>query len=805
MSANGNRYPDAWQLAYEGYEPDSEGHREALCAIGNGYFVTRAAAPEARADPVHYPGTYVAGLYNRLESELETGCSEEESLVNLPNWLAFSFRIADGPWFDLEGARLLDYRQVLDVRRGVLARSVRYADAHGRITRFETEAFAHMRHEHVGVLTATITAENWSGALTVRSALDGRVENAGVERYQPFNGAHLEALGSGRDERGRLWLRVGTVQSRIKIALACEHRVHAPGAPCARSVTGGGEREAYIAEEIRCELAAGTALRVEKVMALCTSRDRGMSEAKFEALRWLSRLASCDDLLQAHTLEWAYLWSRCDLLAALEPKDLLALRLHVFQLLQTASLHTIDGDAGIPARGWHGEAYRGHVFWDELFVFPYLNFRIPEVARALLLYRYRRLPEARAAAQAAGYAGAMYPWQSGSDGREETQRWDMNPMSGHLLPDHTRLQRHIGAAVAYNVWYFDQVTGDREFLYFYGAEMMLEVARFWASIAIENASRGRFEIHGVMGPDEFHDAYPDRPERGLRNNAYTNVMAAWVLWRALELLEAIPQERRDELTQLLQISDDDLRRWDRISRSLFVPFHDGVISQFEGYEALEELDWAHYRERYGDIHRLDRILEAEGDTPNRYKLSKQADVVMLFYLFNNDELTELFGRMGYEFDEGLRRRTVDYYMARTSHGSTLSRVVHSWVLARGGRRESWSLFSEALWSDLADIQGGTTAEGIHLGAMAGSVDLVQRGYTGLTVREAALSLDPRLPANVTGLEFRLRYRQSWIGVAISEREVRVRVSPDALHPLVISVRKTSRTLHPGDEASFALD
>src|SRR5690606_31627367 len=152
-------------------------------------------------------------------------------------------------------------------------------------------------------------------------------------------------------------------------------------------------------------------------------------------------------------------------------------------LLQVASPHCADLDAGVGARGLHGEAYRGHVFWDELFIFPLLNMRMPDITRALLMYRYRRLDAARRAARRAGYRGAMYPWQSGSDGREETPVQYFNPRSGRWIPDNTHLQRHVGAAIAYNIWQYFQVTGDVDFLADVGAEMFLEIARFFASIS----------------------------------------------------------------------------------------------------------------------------------------------------------------------------------------------------------------------------------------------------------------------------------------------------------------------------------
>ena len=181
------------------------------------------------------------------------------------------------------------------------------------------------------------------------------------------------------------------------------------------------------------------------------------------------------------------------------------------------------------------------MFWDELFVYPFLTFRMPEVTRGLLMYRYRRLGEARAAAREAGIRGAMFPWQSGSEGKEETQRVHLNPLSGRWEPDLSHNQRHVNAAIFYNIWHYFQSTDDLAFLRDYGAEMMLEIARFWASIAHFNPERERYEIHGVMGPDEFHERYPDADEGGLRNNAYTNVMVAWLCDIAQRVLCSSPR------------------------------------------------------------------------------------------------------------------------------------------------------------------------------------------------------------------------------------------------------------------------
>jgi trehalose/maltose hydrolase-like predicted phosphorylase len=465
------------------------------------------------------------------------------------------------------------------------------------------------------------------------------------------------------------------------------------------------------------------------------------------------------------------------------------LRFNMFHLLQAVSPNSIGLDIGVPARGWTGEAYQGHIFWDELFIFPFLNYRVPEITRSLLMHRYRRLGEARAAASAAGFHGAMFPWQSGSDGQEETQELNLNPRSQRWMPDNTYLQRHVGAAIAYNVWQYYQVTGDLEFLQAYGAELMIEIARFWSSIATFNPARGRYEIHGVMGPDEFHDGYPNRSVAGLNNNAYTNIMAVWVFCRALDVLDLLPEIRRAEFVTRHGLSADEVARWDDISHRMFVPFHDGIISQFEGYERLAELDWEDYRKRYGNIQRLELILEAENDSANRYKVSKQADVLMLFYLFSAEELGALFERLGYPFDHETIPRNVAYYDARSAHGSTLSRVVHAWVLARSDRPRAMRYFAEALQSDVGDIQGGTTAEGVHLGAMAGTVDLVQRVSTGIEITGDVLWLNPRLPEELERLDMRIRYRGHSLELRLTRNSLTVRERERGAAPIRMGYKK----------------
>ncbi|MEU7576059.1 glycosyl hydrolase family 65 protein [Streptomyces sp. NPDC041068] len=790
-----------WNWVYEGYDRAEERLRESLCTLGNGYFATRGAAPECPADDVHYPGTYAAGCYNRLTSLVGGRQVENEDMVNLPDWLPLRYRLkgesGTGEWLTPDSGALVALRQSLELQAGVLERNLRYEDGDGHVLTVRQLRVVHMADPHLALLRTEFAVEGSPAELEVEAALDGTVTNAGVPRYRQLNSTHLTHVHTGDgDEAGTVWLRCRTTTSDIRVGLAARTTAH-PATGVTRHETG------RVVQRFQLALEAGGTVTVDKTVALHTSRDPAISDPLRAALDRVVRAPGFDELLDSHLTAWEQLWRRAELEVPGEAGRIL--RLHHFHTLQTLSPHTADLDVGVPARGLHGEAYRGHVFWDELFVLPSLNLHFPEVSRALLNYRHRRLEQACTAARAAGRTGAMYPWQSGSDGREETQKLHLNPRSGRWLPDHSRLQHHVGSAVAYNVWQYCESSGDAEFLHTKGAEMLLQIARFWADSATYDEGLGRHRIRGVVGPDEYHDAYPGASAPGLDDNAYTNVTAAWVLARALDVLRALPEPRRRELVERIGLDGGEVEAWEDVSRTLYVPFHAGVISQFEGYGDLAELDWDGYRARYGDIRRLDRILEAEDDTVNRYQASKQADVLMLGYLFSPAELRTLFERLGYGLDADTWQRTVDHYLSRTSHGSTLSGLVHGWVLARVRRAGAWKFVQEALEGDIADLQGGTTGEGIHLGAMAGTLDLVQRGLTGLETRGGALWLDPVPLPELSEYGFALRYRGHW-GIQLRMRPGRLHISvpPSDRSPIDIELPGRTVSVGPGESCELTL-
>ena len=374
------RPPSVWTLVYDGFDPARQGLRESLCSLGNGYFATRAALPEAEADGVHYPGTYVAGLYNRLVSQVGGRDVENEDLVNVPNWLPLRFRVDGGRWFDVSRADVEVHRLELDMRRGTLTRHLIWREPDGRRTSMVQHRFVSRNDEHLAGLATEFTAENWSGTLTVPAGLDGRVVNAGVARYRDLNGRHLAVLGQAQVDAETIDLQAETTQSRVRVAVAARTRLLRDGRVVEVDRTFV-EEPGFVAQELTVGLEQGRPVTVEKIVALYTSRDRAISESRDDARLAATGAPDFAGLLTRHEGAWRSTWNRFDVeLDSANEWTETVLHLHIFHLLQTVSPHTVHLDVGVPARGWNGEAYRGHIFWDELFIFPFFNFGRPMLA-----------------------------------------------------------------------------------------------------------------------------------------------------------------------------------------------------------------------------------------------------------------------------------------------------------------------------------------------------------------------------------------------------------------------------------------
>jgi len=739
---------DGWNINYKDYNPEIEKTRETLLTTGNGYFATRGSMSECVAGENNYPGTYMAGLYNRLKSKISGKTIENEDLVNCPNWTAFKFKVDDGNWIDINDCEIIDIERNLCLRNGELLRLIVIKDSSGKKHLIENYRVVSMHDYHLAAEKYIFIPVNYSGKITISAGIDGNVVNAGVERYKELNHNHLKKK-SIEIENDTIILSTQTTNSKINIVEAA--KIITNKKRYKKVIKGSAAFLEYTFNANKSD-----EIEIEKIVAVYNSANEDIVE---KAKSKLSGDISYDKIFLKSEKAWKKIWDEIDIKIGGDRLAQKLIRLHMYHLMVSFSPHNKDFDASIPARGLHGEAYRGHIFWDELFILPFYCIHYPQSAKAMLMYRYRRLDAARKYAKQHGYKGAMYPWQSASSGSEETQTMHLNPNSGKWDDDYSSLQRHISIAVAINIFQYHHITSDNKFLFQNGLEMFWEICRFWASAVKWDNETKRYSISNIMGPDEFHEKYPNSAEKGLKDNAYTNILCSWVLNIGANYYEDFFDETSDTINSL-RLGKCEVENWRDISSKLNLIIEHDIISQHAGYFDLQEFDWEGYKEKYGDIHRLDRILKAEGLSPNDYKISKQADTLMVFYILSILEVNSLIKHMGYNLDNHYVRKNFDYYFARTSHGSSLSKIAHAHLAGKLNYSElSASLYHEALMSDYCDTQGGTTAEGIHAGVMAGTVLLALFSFGGININGNEVEFDfTKFPAHWTEFSGKLQFR-----------------------------------------------
>jgi len=790
---------DNLKLSYYDYDTQKELSREALLTVGNGYFGTRGAMEESRANRVNYPGTYFAGLYNRLVSKVGNREIENEDFVNAINWLPFTFRIEDDPWFKFDPGpdqEILNIERTIFFRTGELTRQLVVRDKRGRQTSIVSSRVASMHDPHLAGQTYQVTPLNYSGKITIRAGMSADHRNAGVERYNSLNQHHLEPL-RGMAEGDKALLEAVTTTSKIKMIAVARYR------------TSGVDPERQKHEQDKAKIYTSWVFNAEKNMTVTVEKSVAMGVSIHPGYRRIENyyqdegllLPGYQTLINESSLSWNKILDSADITIEGDRTAQKLVRLHLYHMLITASPHTAALDVGIPPRGLHGEAYRGHIFWDEIYFFPFYLIHFPEVAKGMLRYRYRRISKARENARMAGYQGAMFPWQSGSDGREETQIVHLNPVSGKWGNDYSSLQRHISLAIGYNLWNYYYVTGDLDFMHHYGTEMLLDICKFWVSACRYSDEDKRYHIDRVMGPDEFHEKLPGSNQGGLTDNAYTNIMVSWLLEKGINLANQLSPDKQEEACKRTGLTLEDFSLWEKIKNKLNINISDeGIIEQFSGYFRLKEIDLDSYREKYGNIHRMDRILKAEGKSPDDYKIAKQADLLMAFYLLGEKTVTDILTKSGYRLPKDYLLRNFRYYIQRTSHGSTLSRLVHSTIAFHLGlKEEGWPLFLDTLKSDLEDIQGGTTGEGIHCGVMGGTLNTMITVFGGLQLDKERITICPEFPEHWDSLAFNFSTKDIACSVTISRKNVQIIYTHGDNEKIFVDICKSGIALKKGME------
>ncbi len=723
-----------WIVEEAGFCPEHLQRYETLFTLGNGYLGTRGSFEERY--PSAQPLTLIHGVYDDAPIV-------HTELANAPNWLALEIRLGDHR-FRLDQGEILNFRRRLDLRHGLLTRQVRWRGPDGHTFDVEFERFVSMADPHVMAVRVQVTSADYEGAIAFNAGLDGMVDNDGLR--------HWHWVDQGGTGEGRwAYLTLATRHTHTTVAEAASLDV------VGKSAVEYGFEDCpwYPRLTAVTRIVPGDTVMATKVISVFTSREA--EDVTHSALEELQRATGVGYtmLREAHCAVWDALWSRSDVI--IEGDDLAqrAIRFSLFHLLIAAP--RIDERVSIPAKTLSGLGYRGHVFWDtEIFMLPFFIYTHPETARRMLMYRYHTLDGARRKAASQGYEGAMYAWESAATGDETTPRWVPVWVESSQSDELVRIwcgdiEQHITADVAYAVDRYWKATGDDEFMRDYGAEIVLETARFWASRVSWDEGLGVYEIRDVIGPDENHEH--------VDNNAYTNAMARWNLRSGVAImawLEARFPERADTLRARLGLGPDDPLNWQHIADRIKLNYDEatGLIEQFDGFYTLREVAFDMYEPRTTSLQALLGIEET-----NRCQVLKQPDVLMLLYL--HPEL----------YPKGIVRTNWDYYTPRTdlTYGSSLGPAIQAALAARMDDVEQAQRYFElAARTDLEDARGNT-ADGIH-GATAGGLwQAVVFGFAGVRLTEQGVCVAPCLPPSWRRLAFRLIYHGRTYKVEIGPR------------------------------------
>jgi trehalose/maltose hydrolase-like predicted phosphorylase len=739
----------AWCLVAPQYQPALEHDVESRLAISNGVLGVRAALEQPTG--ASRPHTFVAGIFDTPGNP-----SAVPALVPGPDWLRLGL-LVEGEPLALDRGQTLTHTRTLDLRRGVLISDWRQRDVAGRIVTLRTLRFVSLANRALAVQVAWIAVDQPT-ALTLEAS------------FAPLEGGLLPTL---RGPDVTVWR---TVQSARRLALANTATLCVDGTVLRwDAIAHGARRWCWAAVPDQMAIFA-------RIIAVARGNANDDPSGSAQATVHCRPYASWPPLLAAHERAWADRWAETDV--TVEGDDLAqqALRFASYHLISAANPH--DEHTSIGARALTGDAYLGHVFWDtEIFLLPFYTFTWPAAARALLMYRYHTLPAARAKAARLGYRGALYAWESADTGDEATPPYAVGPDGQVVAIRCGTDEQHISADVAYAVWQYWQATEDRAFLLNAGAEILLETARFWASRAQLEAD-GQYHIRHVIGPDEYHEEVDD--------NAYTNGMAQWNLERALEVAQLV-QERWPlwwaRLNERLQLTPAELDVWRDVAARLVTGLNatTGRFEQFAGFFDLEPVDLAIYEPRSVP---MDVLLGRE--RTQQSQVSKQADVVMLLAL--------LWER----YPSAVRATNFRYYEPRCGHGSSLSPPIHALVAARLGEVE----LAERYFCQTAAIdQGGavgTTALGVHIGALGGLWQAAVFGFAGLSLCPDGLSFDPHLPRSWRALRFPIHWRGRLLQIELRQVPSTLIVTLVCGEPLVVRVGAYSGTVRPGQRWSSCL-
>ncbi len=736
-----------WLVEENNFDIQRINFYETIFTVGNGYLGTRGSLEEGHAAALQ--GTYLNGVYDHHQSFVV-------DLVNAPDWLDLSIYI-DGEKLSIQTSEILNFERILDMKNGMLFRETRFKDSQGRITKYQSIRFAHMSHVHLMDTYVSVTAENYSAALTIEGAINANVVNLDVEpvfkrktKFDPdvkwhkwAKSVHLDHVSGSLTDEG-VYLEVKTKDRPHHLGYASSLTTNKKGATSSKKID-----HKYAGQSLTIDIEKGETIAFEKQVAIFTSRDVSKTDVKSSAVSLLSENShqSFETRFASHQAAWDAKWDACEVKIEGDNAANHALKFNTYHLLITAS--PTDYFANIGAKSLSGEGYKGHVFWDtEIFMLPFYVFTQPETAKALMMYRYNTKEGARDYAKEGNHEGIRYSWESADTGHEVTPPWTSDGLIRIWTGER---ELHITSAVVFGLIYYYETTGDKDFLTDYAAEILFETARFWDSRLEYNNTLNRYELTEVEGPDEFHEL--------VNNSVYTNALTKWNLEKSAEyyaILKASNPSKLKVLMNKINLQESEINSWFEKASKVYIPFDPdkSLIEEFEGYFNLKDVPITEWDEN-------DMPIYPEGyhhDNCQETTLLKQPDVLMLTYILPS------------MFSDEVKKANYNYYEPRTMHKSSLSPCIHTIMgIEVGNYEKALQYFERSVYVDLVDNQGNTN-DGMHIASAGGSWQAVVSGFGGMRLKGGKLTFKPWLPPNWTSISFKLKWQGDVVHVTLNHNE-----------------------------------
>lgn len=676
---------------------------------GNGYFGIRGTMEEYTKE--NMPAINLAGVYDRV------GDAWRES-VNAPNVL-YTYILVDGKKYALPDVQPTEHTHTLDFNNGTQSRKTLWQTEKGKIT-VESERFAHMSKKHIAAMRYTVSAD-YDCKIEIVTGIDGDVWD--------INGPHFKKLDT-KCENGVKTI-TGTTNEKEIIVTATECTTFDFEAERRCEVTDMG---AFAHITVSAE--AGKAYTVEKVAAVYTTNDQDEFSDDIKTLNYT-------ELKEEHTAAWNKIWdvSYITIDGDEEAENALNYSLYHLNCIAPRGMKSMS----IPARGLSGQVYKGAVFWDtEMFMLDYYLYTEPEIAKTLLMYRIDTLQGALDKAAGYGFDGAFYAWESQEGGYDACSDYNVvdvftkRPMRTFFKDK----QVHISSAVAYAIDKYVRITGDTSVLEQGGGKVIYECAKFYRSLLLKYANKDTYEIHDVIGPDEYHER--------VNNNAYTNSMAKFVFKTAVKYAEYI---------------DGDVSEYAELADGICAPKtnKDGVIEQFDGYFELEDCSIDDVRSRLLDPK---EYWGGAYGVASHTQVIKQADVVAMLCMLPEG------------YDTNAMKANLEYYEPRTEHGSSLSACMYSMLSCKIGNPEfAYPFFMKSASADLRpggkEWAGLIYIGGTHPASEGGAWMVAIEGFAGMTIENGKPVFNPVLPEKWTGMHFKVQVADTLYKIDISKDDVKV--------------------------------